>query len=74
MFITISPVRPDDPPLRDWADFRSTDDMQNGTTFHITRHNAMTQMRELMRYVYPLGDEVDVIEQDAGGLVERAVL
>ncbi|PNP78014.1 hypothetical protein FNYG_08740 [Fusarium nygamai] len=74
VFITITPARPDDPPLRDWADFQSINDMQSGTTFHITRQNALSQLDDLMRYVYPDGDEVDVIEQDTDGLVEQAVL
>ncbi|KAF5713784.1 hypothetical protein FMUND_7763 [Fusarium mundagurra] len=63
LLVNIRRPRPDDPPLRDWTEFRSVSDMHIGTHFYITRRNAIAEVYDLMRYVYPF-EQVDVIEMD----------
>ncbi|KAG5753225.1 hypothetical protein H9Q69_004281 [Fusarium xylarioides] len=72
LVVSIRPARHDDPHLRDWADFESINDMRAGTTFLITSQNAMRELYNLRRYVFPF-HEVDVIELQTMGLDERTV-
>ncbi|KAF5686705.1 hypothetical protein FDENT_5709 [Fusarium denticulatum] len=73
LIVTIRPASPDDPPLHDWAEFRNRNDIRSGTTFNITRHNALREMHDFMRYLFPLGGEVVVTELEQIGGAKRAV-
>lgn len=74
MQIVINNIRPDDPPLRHYADFESIDEMRSGTSFHATRRNIMIHLHRIELFVYPEGTDFDVVVEDPHGLALWVVI